>query len=121
MNNEEYGVTPIVSEEEAIAYFHSVGRAEVKRQLDALSAEADARLAECFDRGGFWSLPGYTSFDFLTPQEKALRHKLQLALMLCIDEPAEAKARIAARLAQRRGRATKAALVLSIDQEMVMA
>jgi len=78
MMNDEQGCLVSMPNEEAIAiaYFHSVGRDEVKRQLNALSAEADSRMNECFDRGGFWSLPGYTAFDFLTASEKMLRHKL---------------------------------------------
>lgn len=109
MSNQNEGNCDLLDQEaEAVAYFHAHGREEILRQLEELSSEADKRLDEVIARGGHWFLPGYTGFDLLTQAEKDLRHKLQLGMMLCIDQQAEAKARIALRIAARKAHRTPA-------------
>lgn len=92
----------------AIAYFQKVGREEVKRQFDELCDGVQARVDELNAKRAPYdlSLITYAAIDYYTPEERALRHKLQLALMLCIDEQAEAKERITLRIAQRKKRRT---------------
>ena len=105
--NEETGAF-LEQEAEAVAYFHAHGREEILRQFIELSSEANKRLDEITSRRGHWFLPGFTGFDLLTRDEKELRHKLQLGMMLCIDLQAEAQARIALRIAARNARRTSA-------------
>lgn len=83
---------------EAIAYFNQVGRAEVERQLHAVNNAAAARIQDVCP----FTLPGYTAFDLMTQEERTLRQKLTLALMLCVNERSEARERIALRLALRK-------------------
>lgn len=96
------------NEIEAIAYFQQVGREEVLRQFDELCDGVQARVDELNAKRAPYdlSLITYAAIDYYTPEERALRHKLQLALMLCIDEQSEAKERIALRVAQRKKRRT---------------
>lgn len=86
---------------EAIAYFQQVGRAEVKRQFEELSVKTGARF-DAIVREMTTPLYGRTAMDFYEPEERALHHKLLLAMMLCIDERAEARERIALRVAHRK-------------------
>lgn len=94
------------NEIEAIAYFQQVGREEVLRQFDELCDGVQARVDEVNAKRAPYdlSLITYAAIDYYTPEERALRHKLQMAMTLCIDERAEAKARIALRVAQRQQR-----------------
>ena len=95
--------TQPAAERDAIAYFKAIGREAVEQQYEALSKVANTRLRERVSDYG--SVPvSFTAFDFLTEEERNLRHTLLLGIMLCIDEAAEARQRIAQRIAQRRAR-----------------
>lgn len=99
MSDPAYQYLP--DEKEAIAYFHQVGRAEVERQFEDLSVKTGARF-DAIAREMTTPLYGRTAIDFYEPEERALRQKLLLAMMLCTDEKAEAKERIALRVAHRK-------------------
>lgn len=87
------------SEIEAIALFNQLGREVVEARFNELSATAQERLDESYRRYG--TLPvGFTALNFMTDDERAERHQLLLAMQLCIDIQAEARARILARRAK---------------------
>lgn len=86
-------------ESRAIAILASKGREYVQARFNELASEARYRWESV------QPLPpdcAYTPLDFLSEEERGERHILLLAQMLCIDEKAEAQARIALRLAKRR-------------------
>lgn len=89
-------------ERSAVALFERIGRACVVARHADICAEADRRFAESYRQHG--TMPaGFTAINFLLPEERAERHLLEQALTLCVDDRAEASARLAKRIAGRRG------------------
>ena len=71
-------------------------------QLAALTLAAKARMAEC--NPGIAGVMGGAEIDFMTPEEKTLRHQLLLSLPSSAQLAQEARARIVQRLKERRQR-----------------
>lgn len=76
----------------------------ITSQLDALTAQADARrrsASSCIA-----SAMGGAGIDFMTPEERALRHTLILQLPTQAEERDAARRRIADRIAARRSQSS---------------
>jgi hypothetical protein len=69
-------------------------------QLESLTQAAKARMAQC--NPGIAGVMGGAEIDFMTPEEKELRHKLLLSLPGSAQLRQEARERIAIRIKQRR-------------------
>ena len=78
------------------------GPALASAQLDSLTRKARARMMEC-SPGGLASVMGGAEIDFMTPDEKALRHQLMLSLPSSAQLALEARERIGKRIASRKG------------------
>lgn len=76
--------------------------AEILARLDALGEAAKGRMAACSP--DFVGVVGGAEIDFMTPDERAERHRLIFALPTMAEERAAARARIAARIAARKAR-----------------
>lgn len=78
---------------------------EINRRIDALSERAKARMAQCDPT--FSTAMGGAPIDFMTQDERAELHRLTLQLPSFAELRAQARARIAERIAaRRRGRDT---------------
>lgn len=76
--------------------------AEISVRLDEISRPAKERMAQC--DGIFAATVGGALIDFMTPEERQEMHELKLMLPSDGQLIQEAKERIRARLAARRGR-----------------
>ena len=73
----------------------------IRSRLDAISAEANARMNEC--DGMFAATVGGAAIDFMTPDERSEFHRLQLMLPTFAEEREAAAQRIRDRICARRG------------------
>ncbi|MYM92598.1 hypothetical protein [Duganella vulcania] len=81
--------------------------ADVKARLDELGDAAEQRMRMCTP--DFVSLLGGAAIDFMTPEERAERHELVMQLPTFHEERQAARARIQARIAERRNRSAQTA------------
>jgi hypothetical protein len=75
-------------------------KTQILQKIDALSAIAAARMSEC--NPGIAGVMGGAPIDFMQPSERQELHALKLQLPSYAQERAEAKDRIARRIAQRK-------------------
>lgn len=73
---------------------------DIVDQLASLTSLAKARMAEC--NPGIAGVMGGSEFDFMTGEERALRHRLLLSLPGAAQLRLEAKERISKRIQKRR-------------------
>jgi len=72
----------------------------IKEQLESLTTIAKARMAEC--NPGIAGVMGGAEIDFMTSEEKSLRHALLLSLPSQAQLRHDARSRIAQRIAARK-------------------
>jgi hypothetical protein len=82
---------------------------EIHARLEVMTQVAKERMRMC--AADFACVVGGAEIDFMTPDERAKRHALVMMLPTSFEEAQAAKARIQARIAQRKTRHAQAAVV----------